>query len=73
MDSIRLTGRVKFYNHKAKFGFIKVDDTEMEVYVKQSGILEPINEGDEVSFVLEDHPKGPIAKQVKRASENAQG
>lgn len=60
------TGTVKFYNRKNKFGFIKVDDTGAEIYVRQSGILDPINEGDRVEFEMEDHPKGAIAVKVKK-------
>jgi CspA family cold shock protein len=60
------TGTVKFYNRKNKFGFIRVDDTGAEIYVRQSGIIDPINEGDRVEFEMKDHPKGPIAVNVKK-------
>ncbi|MFN3342721.1 MAG: cold-shock protein [Flavobacteriales bacterium] len=60
------TGTVKFYNRKNKFGFIKVDDTGAEIYVRQSGVVDPINEGDRVEFEMEEHPKGPIAVKVKK-------
>ena len=68
MEEVKLTGTVKFYNEKARFGFIRVDDTELEVYVKKSGLLEPVSEGDAVKFILNDHPKGPMASQVRLLS-----
>lgn len=60
------TGTVKFYNRKNKFGFIKVDGSGEEIYVRQSGIIDAINEGDRVEFEIKDHPKGPIAVDVKK-------
>ena len=59
------TGTVKFYNKKNKFGFIKVDETNEEVYTRQSVLLDEIKEEDRVEFELEAGRKGPTAVNVK--------
>ncbi|MFT7614188.1 MAG: cold shock CspA family protein [Parvicellaceae bacterium] len=64
-----LNGTVKFYNSKAKFGFIKNDETGEEVYVKRSGLIDEISEGDKVLYVIEPHEKGPKAIEVKLRNE----
>jgi cold shock protein len=63
------TGTVKFYNRKNKFGFIRVDEDGSEIYVRQNGLVDMINEGDRVEFEVKDHPKGPIAMNVKLIKE----
>jgi len=68
-DPTFLNGTVKFYNNKAKFGFIKNDETGEELYVKRSGLIDEIAEGDKVQYVVESHEKGPKAIQVKRRRE----
>lgn len=62
----KFSGRVKFFNKKSKFGFIIVDDSNLEVHVRSSGLLEEVNEGDAVTFNLQDHHKGPRAIQVRK-------
>ena len=63
------TGTVKFYNSKAKFGFIVCSVTTREYYVKSSGLIDPIKDGDKVAFSIETHPKGPKAINVKIRNE----
>ncbi len=60
-----LTGTVKFYNRKNKFGFIRVDESGLEIYVKSNGLLDEIADGDRVEFEMKEHPKGPVAVDVK--------
>jgi CspA family cold shock protein len=59
-------GIVKFYNEKNGFGFIKDTESGREIYVRSSGLLEPIKENDRVSFNLADGKKGLIAIDVKK-------
>jgi len=59
------TGKVKFYNIKSKFGFIEVDGTGKEIFTRKSYLIDSIKDGDMVSFEIEIHPKGDIAKQVR--------
>jgi len=62
-------GTVKFYNIKKRFGFIKGDD-EKDYFVHLSGIEKgnKINEGDRVTFTVEETEKGPNARNVKLLS-----
>jgi CspA family cold shock protein len=60
-------GTVKFFNNVKGFGFILPDDGSKDVFVHQSGLIDEINEGDKVSYEVEDGPKGLNAKNVKLA------
>ena len=64
-DNSTSTGFVKFYNAKAKFGFIICSVTKKEYYVRSSGLIDQVKDGDSVSFQIEPHPKGPKAVQVQ--------
>lgn len=61
------TGRVKFYNAEKGFGFIIDSETNKDVFVHRSGLIDTINEDDEVSFEIKDGQKGPNAVDVKLA------
>ena len=57
-----INGVVKFYNRTRGFGFIQPEDGSKDVFVhatalEQAGI-ESIDEGDKVTFEIEDDPKG---------------
>ena len=58
-------GTVKFFNTTKGFGFITPDDGGKDVFVHQNGLKEDINEGDKVSFDIEETPKGLNALNVK--------
>lgn len=58
-------GTVKFFNNVKGFGFILPDDGSKDVFVHQSGLIDEINEGDKVSYEVEEGPKGLNAKNVK--------
>jgi CspA family cold shock protein len=61
-----IKGVVKFFNQTKGFGFIKAE-TGNEVFVHVSGVVNEINEGDEVVFEIEEGRKGPTAVKVKLA------
>ena len=61
------TGKVKFYNAEKGFGFIIDSETNKDVFVHRSGLIDTINEDDEVSFDIKDGQKGPNAVDVKLA------
>ena len=61
------TGKVKFYNSEKGFGFIIDNETNNDVFVHRSGLIDTINENDEVSFEIKDGQKGPNAVDVKLA------
>lgn len=58
-------GTVKFFNETKGFGFIKDDETQKDVFVHVSGLVDEIRQGDTVSFEIEDGKKGPNATNVK--------
>ncbi len=58
-------GTVKFFNETKGFGFIKEDETNKEHFVHVSGLIDEINEGDEVDFELTEGKKGLNAVNVR--------
>jgi len=57
-------GTVKFFNNAKGFGFITPDDGSKDVFVHQNGLTDKINEGDKVSYEVEESPKGLNAINV---------
>ena len=58
-------GTVKFFNTSKGFGFITPEDGSKDVFVHQNGLKEDINEGDKVSYDVEESPKGLNAINVR--------
>lgn len=58
-------GIVKFFNESKGFGFIKDKNSEKEYFVHASGLVDQINENDEVTFELTEGKKGLNASNVK--------
>lgn len=61
------TGTVKFYNEAKGFGFIVDDDTQSEIFVHATGLIDKVAQNDKVSYNIKDGKKGPNAVNVKRA------
>jgi len=57
-------GTVKFFNESKGFGFITPDDGGKDVFVHASGLTDTINEGDQVTFDVEEGRKGLNAVNV---------
>lgn len=57
-------GTVKFFNHAKGFGFITVKDSEDEIFVHTSNLIDQIKENDEVTFDIEKGDKGLSAVKV---------
>lgn len=60
-------GKVKFFNQSKGFGFIIDDESGKEYFVHVSGLIDEINEDDEVVFELKEGRKGLNAVDVKLA------
>ncbi len=59
-------GKVKFFNESRGFGFIKDKESDEEYFVHVSGLIDNIEEDDEVTFELKEGRKGMNAVDVKR-------
>ena len=64
------SGIVKWFNDSKGFGFIEQEDGA-DVFVHHSAInatgFRSLQEGDRVTFDIEDGPKGPAAANVTAA------
>ena len=60
-------GKVKFFNETKGFGFIKDEETGKEYFVHVSGLVDKIQENDEVTYELTEGRKGLNAINVKLA------
>lgn len=60
------TGKVKFFNERKGFGFIVDDETQQDVFVHVSGLVEKIRENDQVSYDITEDTRGKKAINVRR-------
>ena len=58
-------GTVKFFNNSKGFGFIVPDDGSKDVFVHVNGLVDEIQEGDKVSYDVEEGRKGLNAVEVR--------
>ena len=58
-------GTVKFFNKSKGFGFITDSETNEEIFVHLSGLVDDINENDKVRFNTERGKKGMNAVNVE--------
>mgnify|MGYP000029136817 FL=1 len=67
-----LKGKVKWFNGTKGYGFIEREDKQKDVFVHSSAVkaagLKFLNEGDELTFDVEDSPKGPSAVNLQKTS-----
>ncbi|WP_440934534.1 cold-shock protein [Candidatus Pelagibacter sp.] len=66
-----LQGKVKWFNPTKGFGFIEREDKEKDVFVHVSAVrdagMNGLDEGQSLTFDVEDGPKGPSAVNLKTA------
>jgi CspA family cold shock protein len=60
------TGKVKFFNEEKGFGFIVDNESGRDIFVHKTGLVDSIREDDQVSYELEETPKGPAAVNVTK-------
>lgn len=62
-------GVVKFFNNTKGFGFIKPSDSNEDIFVHESGLIDEIRENDRVKFEVERGRKGLNAVKVEVITE----
>jgi len=70
-DQVRHTGYVKWFNSTKGFGFLIVEGINRDVFAHKqqlvkSGITDDLTEGEAVSCVVRDGPKGMFAVDLKK-------
>jgi CspA family cold shock protein len=60
-----MQGTVKFFNEAKGFGFIKPTDSDEDIFVHSSGLIDKIRMNDKVEFEKERGKKGMNAINVK--------
>ncbi len=66
-----MTGKIARMKKDNGYGFITPDDGSKDVFFHAQSVVDvaydDLNEGDAVSFDIEEGPKGPAATNVARA------
>ena len=64
-----INGKVKWFNHNKGFGFIEREDKEKDVFVHVSAVrdagMNGLEDGQALTFDVEDGPKGPNAVNLQ--------
>lgn len=63
--SIMKEGTVKFFNEAKGFGFINVKDSDQDIFVHSTNLIDNIRENDNVEFEVEEGDKGLSAVKVR--------
>ena len=67
-----INGKVKWFNSTKGFGFIEREDKEKDVFVHVSAVrdagMNGLDEGQELTFEVEEGPKGPNAVNLQKVS-----
>jgi len=64
VENEQFQGTVKFFNDQKGFGFIKKDNSNEEIFVHVTGLIDEIRENDRVTFEVTEGRKGVNAINV---------
>tara|TARA_R100001377_G_scaffold77722_1_gene55126 strand:- start:90 stop:311 length:222 start_codon:yes stop_codon:yes gene_type:complete len=59
-------GTVKFFNRTKGFGFITSNDSDEEIFVHKSNLIDRVKKSDKVTFQIEKSDRGLVATNVRR-------
>ncbi|NRA48877.1 MAG: cold shock domain-containing protein [Phaeodactylibacter sp.] len=60
-----MIGVVQFFLKDKGYGYIRLPDTREEYFVHQRNLLQPIERGMKVQFVLKENKQGAFADEVR--------
>ena len=67
-----MNGKVKWFNGQKGYGFIEREDKEKDVFVHVSALrkagINGLDEGQALTFEVEEGPKGPNAVNLQKKS-----
>ncbi len=61
------TGVIKFFNNGKGFGFIIDDESQQDIFVHVSGLIDKVSENDKVIYEIIEDNRGRKAVNVKKA------
>ena len=66
-----MNGKVKWFNGQKGYGFIEREDKEKDVFIHVSALrdagMKGLEEGQELTFDIEEGPKGPNAVNLQKS------
>ena len=66
-----MNGKVKWFNGQKGYGFIEREDKEKDVFIHVSALrdagMEGLEEGQALTFDIEEGPKGPNAVNLQKS------
>ena len=68
-DNMSIKGKIKWFNSTKGYGFIAREDNEKDVFVHSTAARAAnveLNEGDTLTFDIEEGPKGPSAINLQK-------
>jgi CspA family cold shock protein len=67
-----MNGKVKWFNGVKGYGFIEREDKEKDVFIHVSALrdagMEGLEEGQALTFDIEEGPKGPNAVNLQKSA-----
>lgn len=58
-------GKIKFYNKEKGFGFIIPDNKGKDIFFHKTGLIDEVNENDEITFETKQGNKGIEACEIE--------